>query len=104
MPEPVESACSESIPIRNQKNLLHLTAVNPAPPSGWKAGAEWQLTREAFLHPVPAPARGLTLEKTFIMTACGIGFLVFLAYILNRDFPAGLLQEYMELAWPLSGR
>jgi putative tricarboxylic transport membrane protein len=30
--------------------------------------------------------------------------LLFLAGILNRDFPPGLLQEFIELPWPFGGR
>ncbi len=32
----------------------------------------------------------------------GIGFMCFMAYLLNRDFPAGLLQNYINLPWPLT--
>ena len=41
------------------------------------------------------------LAKIIVMTACGVGGLLFLAGVLNRDFPPGLLQEFIELPWPL---
>lgn len=36
-----------------------------------------------------------------LLTACGVGFIVFLASTLGRDFPPGLLQELVRLPWPL---
>ena len=41
--------------------------------------------------------------RTLVLTVCGVGFLIFVAYMLNRDFPPGLLQEMVELPWPLRG-
>ncbi|MEM8841543.1 MAG: tripartite tricarboxylate transporter permease [Pseudomonadota bacterium] len=38
-----------------------------------------------------------------ILTAGGVGFVVMMAYLLNRDFPPGMLQELVELPWPFSG-
>jgi TctA family transporter len=32
---------------------------------------------------------------------CGIAFMCFMAAMLNRDFPAGQLQNYLQLPWPL---
>ena len=32
----------------------------------------------------------------------GIAFMCLMAWILNRDFPPGLLQEFVELPWPLT--
>lgn len=46
----------------------------------------------------------LAWKNIVLMTVGGIGFLVFLAGVLNRDFPPGLLQSFIELPWPLSGR
>ncbi|MEM6548223.1 MAG: tripartite tricarboxylate transporter permease [Pseudomonadota bacterium] len=46
-----------------------------------RAGADWKLTG--------------------ILTAAGIGFIVTMAGLLNRDFPPGLLQDYVNLPWPL---
>jgi len=42
--------------------------------------------------------------RVLIMTAGGLGFLIFMASMLNREFPAGLLQDFVELPWPLRGR
>ncbi|MEN0001372.1 MAG: tripartite tricarboxylate transporter permease [Pseudomonadota bacterium] len=36
-----------------------------------------------------------------LYSACGIAFMCFMAWSLNRDFPPGLLQRYVELPWPL---
>ena len=41
--------------------------------------------------------------RTLILTVCGVGFLIFVAYMLNRDFPPGLLQSMVDLPWPLRG-
>jgi len=37
-----------------------------------------------------------------IYTAGGIVFMGAMASILNRDFPLGLLQYFIELPWPLT--
>ena len=37
-----------------------------------------------------------------VYTAAGIAFICFMAGLLNRDFPAGLLQSYVDLPWPLT--
>lgn len=42
--------------------------------------------------------------RSFIMAVAGVGFIIGMAYVLNREFPSGLLQEYVELPWPLRGR
>jgi hypothetical protein len=36
-----------------------------------------------------------------LYAAAGIGFILFLANTLSRDFPPGLLQEFTNLPWPL---
>ncbi|MDV7145615.1 tripartite tricarboxylate transporter permease [Tropicimonas sp. TH_r6] len=41
--------------------------------------------------------------KTLLLTACGIGFMCIMAGALNRDFPPGLLQSWVDLPWPLGG-
>lgn len=46
---------------------------------------------------------GCSWRKTLILTAAGIVFMCFMAGMLNRDFPPGLLQAFVELPWPLSG-
>lgn len=45
---------------------------------------------------------GLSAQRAGIYTALGIGFMCFMAGTLNRDFPPGLLQEYVNLPWPLT--
>ena len=45
---------------------------------------------------------GCSWAKTLILSACGIGFMCFMAGMLNRDFPPGLLQEFVRLPWPLT--
>ena len=37
-----------------------------------------------------------------IYTGAGIAFICFMAWLLNRDFPPGLLQSAVDLPWPLS--
>ena len=39
--------------------------------------------------------------KTFVLTGAGVSFICFMAYMLNRDFPPGLLQQFISLPWPL---
>ena len=41
--------------------------------------------------------------KVLILTAAGIGLICFMAGVLHRDFPPGLLQALVELPWPLGG-
>ena len=43
---------------------------------------------------------GLAWGRTVLLTAGGIGGLLFLARMLRRDFPPGLLQELLDLPWP----
>ena len=35
-------------------------------------------------------------------TGAGIAFMCFMAWLLNRDFPPGLLQTFVDLPWPLT--
>ena len=38
----------------------------------------------------------------FVYTACGVAFMLTMAWLLGRDFPSGFLQMYMpNLPWPL---
>lgn len=37
-----------------------------------------------------------------IYAACGIAFICAMAWTLNRDFPPGLLQNFIKLPWPLT--
>jgi hypothetical protein len=41
-------------------------------------------------------------QRTIVLTAVSIGFICFLAGTLGRDFPPGLLQEFVRLPWPLT--
>jgi putative tricarboxylic transport membrane protein len=45
---------------------------------------------------------GLSWIKSALFTAGGIAFIMFLAGVLGRDFPPGLLQSYTNLPWPLN--
>ena len=44
----------------------------------------------------------LSVLRTLILTACGVGFLIFLAHMMYLDFPRGLLQDAMDLPWPIN--
>ncbi|MEM7505918.1 MAG: tripartite tricarboxylate transporter permease [Pseudomonadota bacterium] len=39
--------------------------------------------------------------RVALLTACGIAFICLMAGALNRDFPPGLLQDAVDLPWPL---
>lgn len=43
----------------------------------------------------------LSWKKNVILTIIGVCFVVFLASVLNRDLPPGLLQHFVDLPWPL---
>jgi ABC-type sugar transport system permease subunit len=43
---------------------------------------------------------GITTIYATVYTAAGIAFMLTMAWLLNRDFPPGLLQEYTNLPWP----
>lgn len=43
---------------------------------------------------------GLAWGRIAVLTVGGTGGLLFLAYMLHRDFPPGLLQEFVDLPWP----
>jgi len=45
---------------------------------------------------------GVSWLRTVSLSAAGIGFICFLAGTLGRDFPPGLLQEFVKLPWPLT--
>ena len=45
---------------------------------------------------------GQTLTFALIYTGLGIAFISAMAASLNRDFPPGLLQSYLDLPWPLT--
>jgi putative tricarboxylic transport membrane protein len=42
-----------------------------------------------------------SLWTSIVYCACSIAFMVFLGHMLTLDFPAGLLQQHVELPWPL---
>ncbi len=44
---------------------------------------------------------GASWPKTLVLSAAGIAFMCVMAGALNRDFPPGLLQEAVDLPWPL---
>jgi TctA family transporter len=44
---------------------------------------------------------GLSWLASALYTAAGVGFIIFLAGVLGREFPPGLLQSYTNLPWPL---
>ena len=45
---------------------------------------------------------GQSWLRTLLLSAVGIGFMCFMAWLLNRDFPPGLLQTAYTLPWPLT--
>ena len=45
---------------------------------------------------------GLAWARSLVLTGIGIAFMCFMARLLNRDFPPGLLQHYFDLPWPLT--
>ena len=59
------------------------------------------LAAVAFLLSFLRRRAGLGWVQTAVLTAAGIGFMCFLAGSLNRDFPPGLLQEFVDMPWPL---
>ena len=44
----------------------------------------------------------ISWAQTLLLSAVAIGFICFMASVLNRDFPPGLLQHYMVLPWPFT--
>ena len=46
---------------------------------------------------------GKSWDKALLFTAGGLALMCFMAGVLNRDFPPGLLQIFVELPWPLGG-
>ena len=43
-----------------------------------------------------------SIFRSLVFSVSGIGFMLFMGWLLNRDFPPGLLQEFMNLPWPLT--
>ena len=44
----------------------------------------------------------VTPFKTMVFSVSGVIFMCWMAWLLNRDFPPGLLQLYVALPWPLT--
>lgn len=40
--------------------------------------------------------------RVLAFSAAGVAFMCLMAWLLNRDFPPGLLQSYADLPWPLT--
>jgi hypothetical protein len=40
--------------------------------------------------------------KSSLYSVLGVVFMLFMAWLLNRDFPPGLLQSYFDLPWPFT--
>lgn len=45
---------------------------------------------------------GLAWAQTLLLSAAGLGFILAMGWVLNRDFPPGLLQSYFDLPWPFT--
>ncbi|MEM7490489.1 MAG: tripartite tricarboxylate transporter permease [Pseudomonadota bacterium] len=45
---------------------------------------------------------GLSWARAGLLMGCGVGVLILMARLLNRDFPPGLLQDLVDLPWPLT--
>ena len=43
-----------------------------------------------------------SLPRSLIYSLSGLSFMLFMGWLLNRDFPPGLLQEVVNLPWPLT--
>jgi preprotein translocase subunit SecF len=43
----------------------------------------------------------LGIVRSLLYTACVVGFMLGMGYMLVLDFPPGLLQRFVELPWPL---
>ena len=44
----------------------------------------------------------LSWLRSLTLSGVGVGFMLFMASLLNRDFPPGLLQEFVKLPWPFT--
>jgi len=45
---------------------------------------------------------GLAWAQALLLSAAGLVFILAMAWVLNRDFPPGLLQSYFDLPWPFT--
>lgn len=55
-----------------------------------------------FLFTFMVKRARLSVAQAALYTAGGIAFICAMAWLLNRDFPPGLLQEFVTLPWPLT--
>ena len=76
---------------------------------GWFAGLlvltsllGFILALALFLFAFMRVRAGVSTAFAALYTAAGIAFMLGMAWLLNRDFPPGLLQEYVDLPWPLT--
>ncbi len=60
------------------------------------------LALAVFLFSFMKLRAGLSSKMAAGYAAAGIAFMCGMAWLLNRDFPPGLLQEYVDLPWPLT--
>ncbi|MBO6759245.1 MAG: tripartite tricarboxylate transporter permease [Roseibium sp.] len=44
---------------------------------------------------------GMSWAKSAMFTGAGLSFMIAMGWVLNRDFPPGLLQSVVELPWPI---
>jgi len=66
------------------------------------AGFGFILALAIFLFSFMRFRAGLSTAVAAGYAAAGILFMCAMAWLLNRDFPPGLLQEYVDLPWPLT--
>ena len=64
--------------------------------------AEVKKNRLIFLFSFMRIRAHLSVAFAALYTAGGIAFICAMAWLLNRDFPPGLLQEFIDLTWPLT--
>ena len=55
-----------------------------------------------FLFSFMKVRAGVSALYALVYTGLGIAFMCAMAWLLNRDFPPGLLQAYTDLPWPLN--
>jgi hypothetical protein len=60
------------------------------------------LALAVFLFAFIKVRAGKSMGFACLYGAAGIAFICFMASLLNRDFPPGLLQSYVDLPWPLT--
>ena len=60
------------------------------------------LALAVFLFAFMKVRAGKSAGFAALYTAAGILFMCFMASLLNRNFPPGLLQSYVDLPWPLT--